>query len=61
LQNKQRKASKGIYKWKALGTRTAGRPKNRWEDIMQDLKLLKLKIGQSASEIERNKEGLLRR
>jgi hypothetical protein len=33
---------KGIYKWK--GTRTAGRPKNRWEDdVMKDLKLLKIK------------------
>jgi hypothetical protein len=35
---------KGIYKRKPLGTRTAGRPKNRWEDdVMNDLKLLKIK------------------
>jgi hypothetical protein len=32
---------KGIYKLKPLGKRTAGRPKNRWEDyVTKDLKLL---------------------
>jgi hypothetical protein len=32
---------KGIHKWKPLGARTAGRPKNRWEDdVMNDLKLM---------------------
>jgi hypothetical protein len=35
---------KGIYKWKALGMRTADRPKNRREDdAMKALKLLKVK------------------
>jgi hypothetical protein len=29
---------KGIYKWKPLGARTAGRRKNRWEDVMKDMK-----------------------
>jgi hypothetical protein len=34
---------KGICKWKPLGTRTAGRPENRWEDdVTKDLKLLKI-------------------
>jgi hypothetical protein len=31
-----------FYKRKPLGTRTAGRPKSRWEDVMKDLKLLKI-------------------
>jgi hypothetical protein len=36
--------AKGIYKCKTLGTRTAGRPKKRWEDdVMKDSKLLKIK------------------
>jgi hypothetical protein len=31
-------------KWKPLGTRTAGRPKHRWEnDVMKDVQLLKIK------------------
>jgi hypothetical protein len=35
---------KGIYKWEPLRIRTAGRPKNRWEDdVIKDLKLLKIK------------------
>jgi hypothetical protein len=33
-----------IYKWKPLGTRTASRPKHKWEDdVMTDLQLLKIK------------------
>jgi hypothetical protein len=35
---------KGIYTWKPLGTRTAGKPNSRWEDdVMKDLKLMKIK------------------
>jgi hypothetical protein len=35
---------KVIYKWKPLGTGSAGRPWNRWEDdIMKDFQLLKIK------------------
>jgi hypothetical protein len=35
---------KGIYKWKPLGMRAAGRPKNKWEDdVTKDLKLLKIR------------------
>jgi hypothetical protein len=34
---------KGIYKWKPLGARTAGRPNSRWEyDVTKSLKLLKI-------------------
>jgi hypothetical protein len=47
---------KGIYTWKPLGKRTAGGPKNRWEDDVNDLKLLKVKTGQSASKIMRVKK-----
>jgi hypothetical protein len=35
---------KGVFIWKPSGTRTAVRPRNRWEvDAMKDLKLLKIK------------------
>jgi hypothetical protein len=33
-----------MYKWKPLGKRMAGRPKNRWDDdVLKDLQLLKIK------------------
>jgi hypothetical protein len=33
-----------MYKWKPLGTRTAGRPTHSWKgDIVRDLQLLKIK------------------
>jgi hypothetical protein len=35
---------KGIYKWKPLGKRTAGRPNNTWQDdVMKDLMLFRIK------------------
>jgi len=37
------KATKKIFKWNALTTRSRGRPKYRWEDIIQDLGQMKIK------------------
>jgi len=36
-------AAKKIFKWNLLTTRPRGRPKYRWEDIMQDLCQMKIK------------------
>ncbi|PSN35653.1 hypothetical protein C0J52_18075 [Blattella germanica] len=54
--------TKIMYKWKPIASRTSGRPKNRWEDdIMNDIK--KLKINNWISEVQNRKNGraLLRR
>jgi hypothetical protein len=37
-------AAKKIFKWNPLTTRPRGRPKYRWEDIIQDLGQMKIKI-----------------
>jgi len=37
------RATKKIFKWNPLTTRTRGRPKYRWEDIIQDLRHMKIK------------------
>jgi hypothetical protein len=34
---------KKIYKWKPMLRRPLGRPKNRWDDIRNDIKKLKIK------------------
>ena len=36
-------ATKKVFKWNPLTTRPRGRPKHRWEDIIQDLGQLKTK------------------
>ena len=33
---------KKIYKWQPLATRPAGRPKNRWDDVKNDLRKMKI-------------------
>jgi len=35
---------KKITYWNPIGVRTIGRPKNRWSDVVNDLKKLKLRI-----------------
>ena len=37
------RAAKKIFKWNPLTTRPRGRPKYRWEDIIQDLGQMKIK------------------
>jgi len=37
------RAAKKIFKWNPLTTRPRGRPKHRWEDIIQDLGQMKIK------------------
>jgi hypothetical protein len=45
---------KRVYKWKPMLTRPLGRPKNRWEDIINDTKKLKIKNCTTCSH-DRNK------
>ena len=45
---------KRVYKWKPMLTRLLGRPKNRWEDIINDMKKLKIKDWTSCIQ-DRNK------
>ena len=37
------RATKKIFKWNPLTTRPRGRPRYRWEDIIQDLSEMKIK------------------
>jgi len=43
-----------LLDWKPMGTRTVGRPRQRWqEDIMEDLKKLKVKNWKETSKDRR--------
>ena len=53
---------KKVYKWKPMLRRPLGRPKNRWEDdIRNDMKKLKKRIGLTASRIVIIGNDMLRR
>jgi len=40
----QARPTRKLFHWKPMGTRPVGRPKQRWqEDVMEDLKKLKIK------------------
>ena len=40
----QARPTRKLLDWKPMGTRTVGRPRQRWqEDVMEDLKKLKVK------------------
>jgi hypothetical protein len=42
-----------LFDWKPMGTRPVGRPRQRWqEDIVKDLKKLKVKTGRKQLRIE---------
>jgi hypothetical protein len=49
--------------WKPMGTRPVGRPRQRWqEDVMEDLKKLKIKkTGRKQLRTEEHEETFLRR
>jgi len=58
----EKRMVKRVYKWKPMLTRPLGRPKNRWEDdIANDMKKLKIKIGLVASRIAVSGNYMLRR
>jgi hypothetical protein len=37
----QARPTRKLLDWKPMGTRPVGRPRQRWEDVMEDLKKLK--------------------
>jgi hypothetical protein len=46
----QTRPSRKILEWKPVGTRPVGRPRQRWqEDVMEDLKKLKVKNWKEAA------------
>jgi hypothetical protein len=43
-KNDQARPTRKLLDWKPMGTRPVGRPRQRWqEDVMEDLKKLKVK------------------
>ena len=39
----QARPTRKLLVWKTMGTRPVGRPRRRWQDVMKDLKKLKVK------------------
>jgi hypothetical protein len=42
-----------LLDWKPMGTRPVGRPRQRWQDVMDDLKKLKFKNWKEAAKDRR--------
>jgi hypothetical protein len=40
----EERTAKKITRWKPLSSRPKGRPKKKWEDVLQDLQIMKIKI-----------------
>ena len=55
------RTAKKIFKWNPLTKRPKGRPKNRWEDIIQDFSQMKIKNWITVFRIEQNGRFSLRR
>jgi hypothetical protein len=51
--------ARGLLDWKPTGTRPVGRPKQRWqEDVVEDLKKLKIKTWKETAKDRRTWKGL---
>jgi hypothetical protein len=57
----QARPTRKLLDWKPIGTSPVGRPRQRWQDVMEDLKKLKLKTGKRQLRIEELGETWLRR
>jgi hypothetical protein len=58
----QARPTRKLSEWKPMGTRPVGRPRQQWqEDVMEDLKKLKVKNWKEAAEDRRIGETWLRR
>jgi hypothetical protein len=55
----EERTTKKITRWKPLSSRTKGRPRKKWEDVLQDLQIMKVKVGRRAYEGMRNGRKLL--
>ena len=49
----QARPTRKLLDWKPMGTRPVGRPRQRWQDVMQDLKKLKVKNWKEAAKDRR--------
>jgi hypothetical protein len=57
----QARPTRKLLDWKPMGTRPVGRPRQRWqEDVMEDIKKLKVKPGRRQLRIEELGETWLR-
>jgi hypothetical protein len=45
----QARPTRKLLDWKPMGTRPVGRPRQRWQDVMEDLKKLKVKNWKEAA------------
>jgi hypothetical protein len=45
----QARPTRKLLDWKPMGTRLVGRPRQRWQDVMEDLKKLKFKNWKDAA------------
>jgi hypothetical protein len=62
LNAKRERMVKRVYKWKPISTRPLRRPKNRWKNnVINDMKELKIRIGLAASRIAISGKCMLRR
>ena len=58
----QTRPTRKLLDWKPMGTRPVGRPRQRWqEDVMEDLKKLKMKNWKEQLRTEELEETWLRR
>ena len=49
----QARPTRKLLDWKPMGTRPVGRPRQRWQDVMEDLKKLKVKNWKEAAKDRR--------
>jgi hypothetical protein len=43
----EERTKKKITPWKPLSSRPKGRPQKKWEDVLQDLQVMKIKSGKT--------------
>jgi hypothetical protein len=49
----QARPTRKLLDWKPMGTRPVGKPRQRWQDVMEDLKKLKVKNWKEAAKDRR--------
>jgi len=55
----QARPTRMLIDWKPMGSRPVGKPRQRWhEDVMEDLKMLKVKNWKEAAKDRRNRRDL---
>jgi hypothetical protein len=49
----QARPTRKLLDWKPVGTRPVGKPRQRWQDVMEDLKEVKIKNWKDAAKDRR--------